>query len=225
MEKKGYKVIITGATGMVGEGVLHECLESDIISEVLLLSRRPSGTIHPKVKELIHDELADISALADSLKGYDGCFFCLGVSSVGMEAEKYRRITYDLTMHIAGRLSSWNPQMVFCYVSGAGTDGTEKGRLRWARVKGKVENDLCRLPFRKVYNFRPGVLIPTPGLKNTISLYKYIGWLIPVFRLLTPNSIGTLNELGQAMINTLTIGYPKSVLEVPDIRQLAAYKA
>ncbi|MFM9028927.1 MAG: NAD-dependent epimerase/dehydratase family protein [Bacteroidota bacterium] len=221
MAKQNYKVIITGATGMVGEGVLHECLMSEKISEVLLLNRRPSGFANPKLKEIILEDLSDISSLSEYLRGYDGCFFCLGVSSVGMEAEKYRRITYDLTMQIAGHLSAWNPQMTFCYVSGAGTDSTEKGRLRWARVKGKTENDLSRLPFLAVYNFRPGILIPTPGLRNTITLYKYIGWLIPVFKLLAPDSIGTLHELGQAMINTLSGGYHKNVLEVPDIRQLA----
>ncbi|MFM8431958.1 MAG: NAD-dependent epimerase/dehydratase family protein, partial [Bacteroidota bacterium] len=151
MAKQNYKVIITGATGMVGEGVLHECLMSEKISEVLLLNRRPSGFANPKLKEIILEDLSDISSLSEYLRGYDGCFFCLGVSSVGMEAEKYRRITYDLTMQIAGHLSAWNPQMTFCYVSGAGTDSTEKGRLRWARVKGKTENDLSRLPFVAVY--------------------------------------------------------------------------
>ncbi|MFM7218415.1 MAG: NAD-dependent epimerase/dehydratase family protein [Bacteroidota bacterium] len=225
MKKNHLRIVLTGATGMVGEGVLSVCLQDESIDEILLLSRRPSGIVHPKVKELIHPELSDITSVADRLKGYDGCFFCLGVSSVGMEAEKYRRVTYDLTMHVANVLSSQNPGMVFCYVSGAGTDGTEKGRIRWARVKGKTENDLARLPFRAVYNFRPGILEPVPGLKNTISFYKYMGWLLPVFRWLTPNSIGTLKELGQAMISTLTVGYPKRVLEVADIRQLAALKA
>jgi hypothetical protein len=221
MENKRFKVILTGATGMVGEGVLHECLQSASIEEVLLLSRRPSGIVHAKVKELVQSDLSDITAMADRLTGYDGCFFCLGVSSVGMDAATYRKTTYDLTLHIAEILSRSNPSMVFCYVSGAGTDGTEKGRLQWARVKGKVENDLCKLPFKAVYNFRPGLLVPTPGLKNTLSLYKYIGWTIPFFRLVTPGSVGTLQELGQAMIHTLTIGYPKNVLEVRDIRQLA----
>jgi uncharacterized protein YbjT (DUF2867 family) len=221
MKTTGFRIILTGATGMVGEGVLHECLNDNRIDEVLLLSRHTSGITHPKIKELLHPDLSDIRSIQEDLRGFDGCFFCLGVSSVGMEAEKYRRITYDLTLHIASVLVERNPGMVFCYVSGAGTDSTEKGRLRWARVKGKTENDLARLPFRAVYNFRPGILAPTKGLKNTISFYNYIGWLLPVFRLLMPNSTGTLKELGQAMINTLTIGYSSTVLEVRDIRQLA----
>ncbi|MEY4594682.1 MAG: hypothetical protein RIQ47_1092, partial [Bacteroidota bacterium] len=174
-----YKVIITGTTGMVGEGVLHECLNSPLISEVLIVNRRKSTFSNPKLKEIVHADFKDVEAIQDQLKGYDACFFCLGVSSVGMNKQMYFDITYTLTLHFAGILSKQNPQMTFCYVSGAGTDSTEKGRLAWARVKGKVENDLQKLPFKAVYNFRPGMLEPTKGLQNTLKLYHYLGWLAP----------------------------------------------
>ncbi len=215
------KVIITGATGMVGEGVLYECLISDKIDEVLIITRRKSSFSHPKLKEIVHDDFWNMESLAPQLTGYDACFFCLGVSSVGMNKEKYRHITYDLTMHVAGLLSRIQAGMVFCYVSGAGTDSTEKGRLAWARVKGKVENDLQKLPFKAVFNFRPGILEPTPGLENTLSFYKYLSFLFPVMRRLTPNSISTLAELGKAMIRTLDGTTGKPVLEVPDIKAMA----
>ncbi|MEY4595526.1 MAG: hypothetical protein RIQ47_1936 [Bacteroidota bacterium] len=206
---------------MVGEGVLHECLNSPLISEVLIVNRRKSTFSNPKLKEIVHANFKDITAIQDQLKGYDACFFCLGVSSVGMDKQTYFDITYTLTLNFAEILSKQNPQMTFCYVSGAGTDSTEKGRLAWARVKGKVENDLQKLPFKAVYNFRPGMLEPTKGLQNTISLYRYVGWLTPVFRKLFPNSISTLQQLGIAMISVVAHGFDKSILEVPDIKMAA----
>jgi hypothetical protein len=217
-----YKVILTGATGMVGEGVLHECLNSSLISDVLIINRRPSGCSNPKLKEIVHTDFHDLSSVEAQLKGYDACFFCLGVSSVGMNKEKYRHMTYDLTMHFAQTVSKVNSSMIFCYVSGAGTDSTEKGWLAWARVKGKVENDLMKLPFKSVYNFRPGMIEPTPGLSNTLSLYKYFGWLNTLLNRFAPGSICRLEQVGNAMINALVKGYSKSVLEVDDIKKLAA---
>ena len=216
-----YKVIITGSTGMVGEGVMHECLNSPLITEVLIVNRRKSTFSNPKLKELIHTDFSDFSAIESQLQGYDACFFCLGVSSVGMKQQRYFDITYTLTMKFAKTVSRLNPQLTFCYVSGAGTDSTEKGRLAWARVKGKVENELQHLPFKAVYIFRPGMLEPTPGLRNTLRLYSYFGWLAPLFRTFLPNSISTLKQLGLAMISVLHHGYTSTVLEVPAIKSAA----
>ena len=216
------RVIITGASGMVGEGVLHECLKSDLVKEVLVLGRRACGTTHPKMKELLHSNFHDISAIADQLTGYDACFFCAGVSSVGKKEDEFYHLTYSLTMHVAETLAKQNSNMTFCYVSGAGTDSSEKGRLMWARVKGKTENDLTKLPFAQVYNFRPGIIESLPGMKNTIKLYKYFKWLIPVVKLFSKNGVVSLVEIGQAMLKVATKGYKKQILEVKDIKELAA---
>lgn len=215
------KSIITGVTGMVGEGVLHECLLHEDVQEVLVIGRKSCGITHPKLKEIVHRDFFDISPIADQLVGYNACFFCLGVSSVGMKEPKYFQLTYTLTLHVAETLSFQNPGMTFCYISGAGTDNTEKGRLMWARVKGKTENDLAKLPFKAVYNFRPGILQPTKGLKNTLSLYKYFGWLAPFIKVVAPKQISTLKELGLAMINAVSKGYGKQTIEVSDIKLLA----
>lgn len=218
---KKIRAIVTGATGMVGEGVLHECLQHPQVESVLIINRKPSGVSHPKLKEIIHQDFFDISAIEDQLSGYNACYFCLGVSSVGMKEPEYYKLTYTLTMNVAQTLSRQNPDMVFCYVSGAGTDSTEKGRSMWARVKGKTENDLMKLPFKEAFAFRPGYMHPTPGLKNTISFYKYISWMYPFFRKFFPNIVSTLAELGQAMINVTLYGYDKKVLEVKDIVAVA----
>jgi len=215
------RAIVTGATGMVGEGVMHECLQDPDGESVLIINRKPSGFTHPKLKEIIHGNFFDISSIENQLTGYNACYFCLGVSSVGMKEPEYRHLTYDLTMNVAKTLSRLNPDMVFCYVSGASTDSTEQGRSMWARVKGKTENDLMKLPFRKVYAFRPGFMKPTPGLKNTLSGYKYLGWMYPGLRFLFPGSASTLAEVGQAMIHVTKKESGKSVLEVRDIVALA----
>jgi uncharacterized protein YbjT (DUF2867 family) len=215
------RVIITGATGMVGEGVLHECLNHSDVGTVLVLGRRPCGVAHPKLREIVVADFFDLSPVREGLRGYDACFFCLGVSSIGKSAEEYERLTHTLTMHAADTLSGLNPGMVFCYVSGAGTDSTEQGRLAWARVKGRTENDLMKLPFRQVYAFRPGFLRPTPGLRNALRFYRYVDFLYPVLRAVMPNTVSTLRELGLAMINAARIGYAKPVLEVKDIVELS----
>jgi len=215
------KLILTGATGMVGEGVLHECLQHPDVEKVLIINRRASGITHPKLKEVIHADFFDLSNFEKELEGYDGCLFCLGVSSVGMSKDEYYRLTYTLTMNIAITLSKLTPGMVFCYISGASTDSSEKGRINWARVKGKTENDLMKLPFRKVYAFRPGVLKPTKGMKNTLGFYKWMGWLIPIISIFSPNSVSSLKELGLAMINAVAKGYSRTILEVKDIKELA----
>ncbi len=215
------KVIITGATGMVGEGVMHECLMHPDVEGVLILNRRPSGHTHPRLKELIHADFSDLSAVRNELKGYDACFFCAGVSSVGMTEEQYSRVTYDVTMHVARTLSELNKDMVFVYVSGAGTDSTAKGRVMWARVKGRTENDLMQIPFARAYMFRPGYMHPTPGLKNTLKMVKAVSWLYPLARPLFPGVVSTLREVGLAMIHAVKRRPEKSIWEVRDIVDLA----
>ena len=215
------RAIVTGATGMVGEGVLHECLLHPEVEAVLLINRKPCGVSHPKLKEIIHFDFFDLTSLESQLAGYNACFFCLGVSSIGMKEPEYTRNSYMLTMNVAGTLCRLNPEMTFCYVSGAGTDGSEKGRIMWARVKGKTENDLAKLPFKASYAFRPAFMLPTKGLKNTLSFYKYVNWLYPIVHPLFPGSFGTLKELGLAMINCVRIGSEKRVLDTKDIARLA----
>lgn len=215
------RAIITGATGMVGEGVLYECLNHPDVEQVLVINRKPGGVTHPKLKEIIHANFYDLSAVENYLTGYNACFFCLGVSSVGMNEADYYKVTYTLTMHVATTLCRLNTDMAFCYISGASTDSTEKGRTMWARVKGKTENALMKLPFRGVYNFRPGYMRPTPGLKNTNKYYKYVDWMYPFLRAVFPKYVSTLKELGLAMINAASKGYDKQIIEVPDIVKLA----
>ena len=215
------KAIITGATGMVGEGVLHECLQHPDVEQVLIINRKPGGVSHPKLSEIVHADFMNLTPIENQLGGYNACFFCLGVSSVGMKEPEYRRLTYDLTLHVAQTLAKLNPDMVFGYISGAGTDSTEQGSSMWARVKGATENALMRLPFKSAYMFRPGFIKPTQGLKNTLVYYKYISWLYPIGRALYPAGFSTMQELALAMINSVRIGYEKPVLEVKDIVKLA----
>jgi hypothetical protein len=218
------RVILTGATGMVGEGVLHECLQAPEVEKVLLLNRKPSGITHPKITELVHGDLFDLTSIENHLIGYNACFFCLGISSVGVSKEDYYKTTYELTMNVAKTLSRLNADMTFSYISGAGTNSSEKGGSNWSRVKGKTENDLKLLQFKQVYNFRPGFLETTPGLKNTLPLYKYIGWLTPILKAVMPGSVGSLRELGLGMVHATAYGYPKQTLEVKDIRAAAGKK-
>lgn len=206
---------------MVGEGVLHVCLKSPNVEAVLVINRRPCGVVHPKLKEIIHNDFFDVSALENQLVGYNACYFCLGVSSIGMKEADYYKMTYTLTLGIARTLSKLNSDMTFCYISGAGTDSSEKGKTMWARVKGKTENDIMKLPFRQVFAFRPGYIHPTEGLKYTLKMYKYIGWLYPLLRKFSPNHVSTLEEVGLAMINATKNGYEKQIIEVKDIVFLA----
>lgn len=215
------RAIITGVTGMVGEGVMHEALNDSSVEAVLVINRRPCGVVHPKLEEIIHTDFQNFSAIESQLINYNACFFCLGVSSVGMNEPEYKQKTYDLTLHVANTLVRLNPDMTFCYVSGAGTDSSEKGRSMWARVKGKTENDLLKLPFRKAYMFRPGIIEPTKGLKNTLKFYKYLGWMLPIIRFISPGFISTLSDIGIAMIKSVKKGYHNSILEVNDIKTLA----
>jgi uncharacterized protein YbjT (DUF2867 family) len=215
------KVIITGATGMVGEGVLHYCLQDARVEKVLVLSRKSCGVTHPKMEELLHADFFNVQPIAEQLKGYDACYFCLGVSSVGMDADAYYRFTYTLTMHIAGVLAPLNPEMTFCYVSGAGTDSTEKGRSRWARVKGKTENDLLKL-FKNAYMFRPAYLLPVKGMKFTHKLSSVFAPVYPLFKAFFPKFMGSIKELALAMLHVTERGYEKRVLEVGDMRKASS---
>jgi uncharacterized protein YbjT (DUF2867 family) len=214
------KVIITGATGMVGEGVLIECLKHPDVKEVLMVNRKPFELKDPKLKELIIPDFLKLDTFGSQLKGYDACFFCAGISSVGMSEQQYTKITYNTTIHFAEKLSALNPQMIFNYVSGAQTDSTEKGKSMWARVKGRTENALMRLPFKKVYNFRPGLMKPTPGQKNIKSVYKIIAGLYPIFKVFIPSQVSPMSTVGLAMINSVTKGYEKQILEVKDINAI-----
>ena len=219
MEK--VRAIVTGASGMVGEGVLHECLKDERVEKALVVGRRPCGIEHAKLTEILIADFFDLTSIENELKGWNACFFCLGVSSVGMSEAEYKRLTYDLTMNFAETLVKENPSMTFCYVSGSGTDSTEKGRLAWARVKGKTENDLMKLPFKGVFAFRIGFLKPEMQYKNTLKLYKYVAWLYPIIRKFTNKYASTLSEVGQAMINAACGGFEKKVLEVEDIIELS----
>ena len=221
MNNSSLSVIITGSTGMVGEGVLHLCLEDPAVEKILVINRKPGGLIHPKLKEIIHADFFNLGPIADQLCGYNTCFFCLGISSVGVKEPAYYHITYTLTMHFAQTLSRGNRGMTFCYISGAGTDSSEKGRSMWARVKGKTENDLHKFPFESVFAFRPGFIRPIKGLKHTHSFYRYIDWLFPIGRVLYPGGFCTMRELGLAMIYTARYGYQRPVIEGNDIIELA----
>ena len=214
-------VIITGASGMVGEGVLHECLNSSMVSRVLVVGRRTCGVSHPKLTELLTPDFFNLDSIRSSLRGYDACFFCLGVSSVGMKEPEYTRLTHTLTLGFANAVHAENPDSVFCYISGAGTDSSEQGRSMWARVKGRTENDLQKLGFRKAYMFRPGYIHPAPGMKFTLPMYRYVDWAWPMFRTLFPGYVSTLQQIGRAMINAVNEGPDKAVLEVNDINKLA----
>ena len=211
------KVIITGATGMVGEGVLIECLENKQVIEILSLSRKSCGMTHPKLKECLIPDFMNIEQYAKELSGYDACFYCAGVSSIGMNEEKFTKITYDTTLHVAKTLSQLNPDMVFTFVTGQGTDSTEHGKIMWARVKGKTENALMQLPFKGQYNFRPGFMKHFKEQKNVKTILKVVSWFFPI---LFPKQSLTLQEVGRAMIQVVNKGYTKNVLEIQDIKKL-----
>jgi uncharacterized protein YbjT (DUF2867 family) len=219
------KIILFGATGMVGQGVLRECLLDANVESVLCISRSATGQRHPKLHEIVRQDLSDLAAIESQLRGYDACFFCLGVSSAGMPEATYRKVTYDLTMAVARTLAALNPGMTFIYVSGAGTDSSEHGRFMWARVKGKTENDLLRLPFKAAYMFRPGFIQPLHGIQSKTPVYRIfyavLGPLIPMLTALLPRYVTTTERLGRAMIAAASHGGPKAVLESQDINNLA----
>jgi uncharacterized protein YbjT (DUF2867 family) len=218
------RVIIFGATGMVGQGVLRECLIDPGIDRVLVVGRSPTGMRGAKLTEITHGDFTDYSAIEPQLAGFDACFFCLGVSSIGMTEERYRHLTYDITLAAATTLARLNPQMTFIYVTGAGTDSTEKGARMWARVKGKTENDLLKLPFKAAYMFRPGAIQPLHGVMSKTAwvqaIYTATWPLWSVLRRISPRLVTSTEQMGRAMIHVAREGYPRKVLEMEDINSV-----
>jgi uncharacterized protein YbjT (DUF2867 family) len=215
------KVILFGATGMVGQGVLRECLRDPAVERLLVVGRSPSHRQADKLREILHRNFRDFAAIESELTGYDACFFCLGVSSIGLSEERYRQLTYDLTLAAATTLAKLNPEMTFIYVSGRGTDSSEKGGLMWARVKGKTETDLLKLPFKAAYMFRPAGIQPLHGVSSKTPwvqiLYTLTAPLLSVLVKVAPSYMTTSEQLGRAMIKVALNGYPKKRLESEDI--------
>lgn len=220
------RVILFGATGMVGQGVLRECLADPQVESILVVGRSPSGLEDPQVREIVHPDLFDYSDLEDELTGFDACFFCLGISAAGMSEEAYRRISLDLTLAAAQALSRLNPGMTFIYVSGTGTDSTEQGRIMWARVKGKTENELLKLPFKAAFMFRPAYIQPLSGIESRTKayrvLYGLVGPLYPMLQALLPRYVTTTEKVGLAMLQVAKQGSSQPILENDDINRLAA---
>jgi uncharacterized protein YbjT (DUF2867 family) len=219
------KVVLFGATGMVGQGVLRECLLDPGVEMVLSVGRRGTGQSHEKLRELVKEDLSEFASVAGELAGYDACFFCLGISSVGMNESDYRKITRDIAVAAANVLVEKNPNLTFIFVSGQGTDSSEKGSVMWARVKGEAENAILALPFRGKYAFRPGVIRPMHGITSRTAAYR-IGYIVmaPIMPLLTwafPKNITTTERIGRAMLNIARNGYEKPVLENPEINAAA----
>jgi len=218
------KVILFGATGMVGQGVLRECLLDPDVQQILSIVRTSSDRQHPKLRELVHTNFFDYSAIESQLTGFDACLFSLGVSSAGIDETNYRHLTYDLTLAAATTLAKLNPNITFLYVSGAGTDSTERGRSMWARVKGKTENDLLKLPFRAAYMFRPGAIQPLHGIRSKTKLYQtfytVLNPILPLLKSTFPQYITTTEQLGRAMLRVAKQGFPKPILETKDIDSL-----
>jgi len=218
------KVILFGATGMVGQGVLRECLRDPRVESVFSISRTAAGQRHEKLREIVQADVANLSAIQGELSGCDACFFCLGVSSVGMKEQDYRRVTYDLTLSVARTLAPQNPGMTFVYVSGTGTDSSERGRSMWARVKGETENALLRLPFRAAYMFRPGYIQPLDGIAPKTGwlrvIYAVAAPLFPIWKALFPRYVTTTRQVACAMIQVAAQGTPKRVLENDDINNV-----
>src|ERR1700690_1378701 len=218
------KAIIFGATGMVGQGVLRECLLDHEVERVLTVGRVPTGKQHSKLREIVHKDFLDFSTSEQSLSGYDACFWCLGVTSAGMSEQDYARMTYDFTIAAAKVLAKQNPGMTFVFVSGTGADSTEKGRTMWARVKGKTENEILRLPFRAAYVFRPAYIQPLHGIQSRTKLYRtlyvVIAQFYPLIRALAPGYTTATEQLGRAMIKVAKQGAAKHILESRDIAKL-----
>ena len=218
-------VLLFGATGMVGQGVLRECLLDPGVQLVQTVGRTATGLQHPKLREIERQDLSHYEAIEPNLAGFDACFFCLGVSSSGMKEEDYERVTYGVTVAAAEVLCRLNPQMTFIYVSGAGTDSSEQGRIMWARIKGKVENALLRMSFKAAYMFRPGFIEPLYGTQSKTAAYRVFYMLtkplLPLVRLAFPNYVLTTQQIGRAMLNVTRRGYPKRILESKDIRAAA----
>lgn len=217
------KVIITGTTGMIGKGVLYECLDHSEIESVLVINRNTLGMNHPKLKEIIHKDFSNLSSIKNELQGYDACFHCMGVSVVGLNEEQYTKLTYGITKEFTDTLYELNPNMLFNYVSGTGTDSSEKGRSMWARIKGKTENYVLNKGFKNAIMFRPGAIIPEKGIKSRTNWYKFMYVILtPFFPLLKKsNNITTTTKIGLAMINSVLVGSNSKHIENKAINALA----
>ena len=218
------KAIITGSTGMIGKGLLLECLESPDVESVLVINRQTLGLRHKKLIEIIHKDFYDLTPVKEQLIGFNTCFFCLGVSAAGLSEKEYDKITYELTVNFAQTVLELNPAITFCYISGAGTDSTEKGGMMWARVKGKTENALLAMPFKRAYMFRPGFIQPMKGVRSRTrlynNLYAVLKYFYPLLKRL-PGYVTSSDRLGQAMLNVVLKGGDKSILKSRDINLLA----
>lgn len=215
------KAILFGATGMIGQGVLIECLEHPEVETILVVGRRSCNITHPKLTEIIHQDFLDYSAIEKQLVDFNACFFCLGISAAGMSKQNYHLITHDYAVKAAEILSKQNPEMTFCFISGAGTDETEKSRMMWARVKGKAENSLKKFPFKNLYLIRPAFIQPLKGVKASYFFYKIFSPLYPLWKKLFPKYVTTTEEVGLAMINAVLYGTDKQIWETRDINLLA----
>jgi uncharacterized protein YbjT (DUF2867 family) len=217
-------VLILGASGMVGQGVLRECLLDEGVKRVVTLGRTPTGQTHPKLREIVQRDLTNLAPIEDQLRGIDACFYCLGASATGLNEAEYTRINYEITLVVAETLARLDPDLTFVYVSGTGTDSTERGRVMWARVKGRTENALLRLPFKAAYMLRPGVIIPMHGVKSKTRIYRVfytvLGPILPLFKSLFPRAVIDTEHLGRVMIRLAGSGYSKNVLEMADLASM-----
>jgi uncharacterized protein YbjT (DUF2867 family) len=221
------KVLLFGATGMVGQGVLRECLLDSNVGSAVIVVRKATGRTHEKLREIVQPDLATLASIEQQLTGFDACFFCAGVSALGMSEQEYTRVTYDLTLGVARTLLRTSPDLTFVYVSGAGTDSSEKGRMMWARVKGRTENALLSLPFRAAYMFRPGAIMPLHGIRSNTrwvnAVYAAIGPIYPILKRVAPTMITTTEQLGRAMLAVARNGYSTHVLETADINRIGTW--
>jgi NAD(P)H-binding len=226
MNLRQINVLLFGASGMLGQGVLRECLQDTEVAKVMTIGRTASGQHNAKLQEVVHADLSDYSSIENRLANFDACFFCLGASSTGLIEEAYRHVTYDFTLAAAGTLARLNPQMTFIYVSGAGTDSSGAGNIMWARIKGQTENALLALRFRAAYMLRPGIIQPLDGIKSKTRSYRIfysaLGFLLPLLRAAFPNHVLSTRQIGCAMLNLAKHGYAKSILESRDINLVAA---
>ena len=212
------KIILTGATGMVGEGVLLECLANPEVSEILSVSRKPCGITHPKLKEYTVPDFLKLQENDEKLQGYDAVFFCAGISSVGISEEEFRKEAYDTTIHFAKAVGA-KPNITFIYVSGGGTD--TNGKMAWARIKGKTEEDLMKMPFKQAFGYRVGFMTPFKEQKRVLSYYKYFSWLVPVIKLVAPGMINSMSEVRKSMIYASNLGYEKNIISPKDVKLMA----
>lgn len=221
METRKLKVLVTGSTGMVGEGVLQVCLQHPAVEKVVVLNRRSVGFSHAKLTEILLPDFHQLKTVESQLKGLDACFHCMGMSSLGTDEETYKDITYTLSMLLGETMSRLNPGSVFCYLSGAGTDAKETSKMSWARLKGRTENELSKMPFKGFYRYRPGFIQPLPGATHVQAFYKYVNWMFPIGKALFPDGFSTIEEIGKSMIQVTFKEEELKTLAGKDIRRIA----